>query len=1050
MKNALLFRQRLLQPLQAALANHHLIITAPAGYGKTILLQQLVAYRPDSYYLALTASDSDTAVLQARLQPLQQPGHTLLVDDVHYLAGEETAVAWLSQQVTHANCRYLLAGRFLPADLEHLLTKGEAVRWDETALLFAPAESQALLAGKTDQDEAWTDWHQQLEGWPLGLALLARLPGVGHTQKMARQQLFTYLAHELFDHLPDELYQFLRVTAVPLTFNDPLAAHLLDNDDAASLRHEIQRRNLFLYQDERPGWFRYHDLIRDYLLTQNKEALETLWQKTIAWFEVQDDLPQAIEHALAAAWPDEAARLINLVSPDYIYESDRYLTYKRWGEALDNQTRRQFPQILYNLGDFLFFLEDHAEIARRYMREALAAAQAQGDRRLTLMARWRLIFFELDENEATEADLNELAELSAEPEVTLYASQTYAMVLADQGRFAQAAVILQRAIKLAEEQQEWERVWRIRAFRALIALLPLGRFAQAAEQFAGTLQYFANEPGRQYVTLQNRNELYFASANWSALTANLAEIDALERQLEIPAVYNLTWISYYRGLRAVGLGEFAAAAEHLAAMAGSFNAGDRRCEIPLTRAHCWLLRRQGKLSEAVALAEAELGREPPVFPHYRALLALERDIAAGMCFLDGERPDFALRSETISLIGMRARPDLVRLRALLALICHRQGNFCWRRHFQATCYALNLPYHERLLTDRDPELGGRFWQLALIEGLALEQAGAALQRLNQPEQLYPLLAHEETAVRQRAAQVLRQMGQETAMPYLSQAVNREKDKGTKRVLTAVLTHLETVPPPPMQVQLLGDFRLVRDGRPIPDSDWPRPVTRRLAQYFALHRGVALPRDQILDDLWPDLPPDKGWSNFRTVYSQLRRVVEPYMRPKVESRYFSLEGERYLFDPGGYVTVDAVEFETAVRGAIAVADQPLPALPDDLLTQLENYRPLLTELAYEEWLIAPRERLETTYLEGCLYVARGQLSYGRPAEAVVWARRAIARAPWLEEGYRTLMRAYARQDQRSLALKTYEEAVHALQDELNAAPSAMTQWLLTRLQRGEAI
>jgi DNA-binding SARP family transcriptional activator len=295
------------------------------------------------------------------------------------------------------------------------------------------------------------------------------------------------------------------------------------------------------------------------------------------------------------------------------------------------------------------------------------------------------------------------------------------------------------------------------------------------------------------------------------------------------------------------------------------------------------------------------------------------------------------------------------------------------------------------------------------------------------------------------------MGGEAAMPHLSQAIEREKDSETKAGLTAVLTHLESLPPPPLQIQLLGAFRLTRDGRPIADGEWPRPVTRRLAQYFALHRGVPLPRDQILDDLWPDLSPDKGWANFRTVYSQLRRVVEPYMRPKAESRYFSLEGERYLFDPGGYVTVDVVAFETAVRQAIAqAADAPLPPLPDDLLTWLENWQPLLPELAYEEWLLAARERLETTYIEGCLYVARGMLSYGRSAEAVVWARRAIAQAPWLEEGYRALMRAYARQDKRSLALKTYEEAARALQQELNVEPSAMTQWLLTRLQSGEEI
>jgi DNA-binding SARP family transcriptional activator len=1045
----LLFRQRLLRLLQTTLAHHHLLLTAPAGYGKTILLKQATAYRPQTYYLSLTASDSDTAVLQARLKSHQQPGHTLLLDDVHHLAGYETAVNWLTQQIADGDNRYVLAGRFLPDGLDHLLATGQAVHWDESKLLFDSAESRVLLADKANQSKTWAIWHEQLAGWPLGLALLARLPARDHTPQMAQQQLFDYLAHELFDQLPADLYHFMQVTAVPLSFNDQLASHLLNDDNAASLRQMAQRRNLFLYQDEQPGWFRYHDLIRDYLLTQQAE-LDGYWQKTIAWFEAQDDLPQAIEHALAAAWQDEAARLINLVSADYIYENDRYLTYQRWGEALNNRIRRQYPQILYNLGDFLFFLEGHEDSACRYMQEALVAARVQGDRRLTLMARWRLVFFELDADEATDEALAELETLSREPEVALYASQTYAMVLADRGHFFQATAVLRQAIALAESQSELERVWRMRTFVALIALLPMGRFAQAAAYFDGALDYFANEPGRQYITRQNKNELHFASADWPALTTNLAEIDELERQLEIPAVYNLTWISYYRGLRATGMGEFTAAADHLVAMAGSFNTGDRRCEIPLTRARCWLLRRQGKLSEAIALAEAELAK-PPVFPHYRALLALEHDIAAGLLFLDGQRPNFSPYPETISLIRMRARPDLVRLRALLAIVGHKQANGRWRRHFQAALYTLALPHHQRLLTDRDPELGGRFWQLAVMEGLALGQAGAALQRLNRPDLLYPLLTHQETAVRQRAARILRQIGQETAMPPLVQAIGKERDNTTKQMLTAVLTHLETSPPPPLHIQLLGDFRLVRDGHLVPDSDWPRPVTRRLAQYFALYRGVALPRDQILDDLWPNLPPTKAWANFRTVYSQLRRIVEPYMRPKVDSRYFSLEGDRYLFDPGGYVTVDVAAFETVVRHTLATAaDHSLPPLPDHLLTQLENWRPLLPELAYEEWLLAARERLETTYIEGCLYVVRGQLSYGRSAEAVVWARRAIAKAPWLEEGYRALMRAYARQDKRSLALKTYEEAVRALQDELNVTPSAMTQWLHTRLQNGEAI
>ncbi len=1046
-----IFRRRLVNALQKALRDGHLLLAAPPGYGKTLLLQQLTASQPDTYYLLLTAADSDTAVLQARLQPYQQPGYTLLLDDIHHLAGSETAVNWLAQQLAHGDNRYVISGRYLPQGLDHLLATGQAILWDERDLLFDPTECRLLLAASASQDGAWATWHEQLAGWPLGLGLVARLPATGHTPKLARQQLFAYLAHELFNHLPAELVRFLRVTAVPLAFNDELAAHLLHNDSAADLRQMAQQRNLFLYPDERPGHFRYHDLIRDYLLSQSGEELPDLWQKTIGWFEAQGDLPQAIEHALAAGWQDEAARLINLVSPDYIYESDRYLTYKRWGEALDEQTRRQHPQILYNLGDFLFFLEDHAEIARRYMRAALAASQAQGDRGLTLMARWRLVFFELDENEATEADLHELAELSAEPDVTLYASQTYAMALADQGRFAQAAVILQRAIQLAEAQQEWERVWRMRAFRALSTLLPMGRFSEASDQFAGTLHYFASEPGRQYTTYQTKNELHFASAAWPALTTNLAAIDELEQQLEIPAVYNLTWISYYRGLRATGVGDFTAAAEHLAAMAGSFNEGDRRCEIPLTRARCWLLRRQGKLAEALALAEAELGQQPPVFPHYRALLALEHDIAAGLLFLEGQRPYFSLRPETTSLIEMRARPDLVRLRALLALICHQQGNGRWRRHCRAALYALTLPHHERLLTDRDPELGGRFWRLLLQEGIAEQEAAAALQRLGQAHLLHPLLVPPQTAVLRRVAPVLAAIGDETSMPLLVTAVAQTTDRPTKKALQAALTHLENSPPPPLTISLMGGFGLRRGEQVVSAAAFHRPIVLRLLQYFAVHHRQKLSRDRILDALWPDTDPAKSYKTFRSLFSRLRGVLEPHMRTNGPNRYFYSEGDVYQFDPHGHVTVDTVQATTIVQETLQTAvDQPIPPLPDPFLETLDNWQPLLPELAYEEWLLGERERLQTLYLDGCLHAARALLLHNRYTDASAWARRVIQNGPWLEEGYRTLMRAYARQGQPARALKVYQAATIALQQELDMTPSELTTWLAHRLRQGEAI
>lgn len=1051
--NPLITRVQLISDMQRALMGGHVVIEAPAGFGKSVLLQQLARQQINSHYLALTITDSDVAVLRTRLEPHIQTGATLLLDDVHRLGLHNQATVWLQNQLDArgpGGARFVLAGRTLPLDPGWMAGHLTLTRYRQDQLAFAPTESAVLLADRSPQLSE--RWHREVAGWPLGVELLARLPENEASLPAVRDRLFAYLARQVFAQLPPDLHTFLHASAVPLAFNDALAAHLLDlpQKEAGNLRKEAQRRNLFLYPGEPSGWLRYHDLIRDYLLEEASSQVDLYRRRTIAWFEAAGDLPQAIEHALDAGFQAEAARLINQLPSAYIYSNDRYLTYQRWGQSLDESLRRQYPGILYCLGDFLYQAEGSGEIPQQYMEQARDAALAQADYHTERMARWRLVCLALDVNEATGAELAELAELSTQPGVDLYASHTYALALADTGRFAQAVHAWQRAIDLARQEKQPERFWRAQSSLALSALLPLGRFAQAQENFTGAFDFFAEQPGPRYSLHQNINECYFASGDWPALTANLAEIERLEVELEIPALHNQTWINYYRGLRAIGVGAFAEADHHLAAMASQFEAGDRRCEIPLARARCWLLRRQGRLTEAEAHAEAELAK-PPVFPHYRGLLSLERDIAAGLRFLCGEEGDFCLRAETVALISMRAMPDLVRLRALLALVCHNQGDPRWRHHARAALRGIARPGYARLLIERDPELGHPFWLLLLTEGLAVEQAHKALLPIVQVAQIAPLLGHAQPEVRQRAAELLAHMGKEEALPLLAEAIKEERERATCAVLKSALAHLESLPPPPMQITLLGNFQVVRGGRLLGDEVWTRPVTRRLAQYFALHRNRPLARDQILDDLWPDLSPDKAWANFRTVYSYLRRAYEPYMQSKAASRYFSLEGERYLFDPSGAVTVDIEGFEALVRQTIATAgDHPLPPLPAALLAQLERWQPLLPESPYEEWLIAPRERLLTLYIEGCLYAAQAHLSYGRPAEAVIWAQRAVTIAPWLEEGYHSLMRAYARQGQRSLALKSYEEAVRALQHELAADPSPLTQWLLTRLQQGEEI
>jgi DNA-binding SARP family transcriptional activator len=140
----------------------------------------------------------------------------------------------------------------------------------------------------------------------------------------------------------------------------------------------------------------------------------------------------------------------------------------------------------------------------------------------------------------------------------------------------------------------------------------------------------------------------------------------------------------------------------------------------------------------------------------------------------------------------------------------------------------------------------------------------------------------------------------------------------------------------------------------------------------------------------------------------------------------------------------------VRQALAAESEDVPPLPGELLAELGRWQPLLPGMPYVEWLIGPREEQRTLYIEGCLYVARAYLLRGALREAGEWGRRALAQAPWLEEGYQILMRSHARLGERTLALKVYGDAQAALERELGVTPSPLTEWLAERLRQGEEI
>ena len=153
----------------------------------------------------------------------------------------------------------------------------------------------------------------------------------------------------------------------------------------------------------------------------------------------------------------------------------------------------------------------------------------------------------------------------------------------------------------------------------------------------------------------------------------------------------------------------------------------------------------------------------------------------------------------------------------------------------------------------------------------------------------------------------------------------------------------------VQVRLLGRFEVVVDGRTVPARDWRRQSASRLVKLLALQPSRRLHREQVIDDLWPDVALDTGGTRLHTAAHYARTALGDHRGIVVA------QGSVSLF-PDAAVEVDVTEFERAAESALD-AGPPAAALAAAL-----HVGPLLPEDLYEPWTEEPRDRLRLRYRE----------------------------------------------------------------------------------------
>ncbi len=395
-------RPRLSERLDRGIASKLMLVSAPAGFGKTTLLtewlaagrsapagERLAAWlsldrgdnHPASFWAYVIAAlraaagigESALALLQAPQPPpvetvltvlLNELGASaadivLVLDDYHVIDAREVqdGMAFLLDHLP-PGLHVVIACRADPVlPLARLRARGELTEIRAAELRFTPDEAAAYLNGVmglqlTARDV--TALEGRTEGWIAALQLAAlsmqgRDDVAGFIAGFAGDDRYVvdYLAEEVLQRQPDQVQAFLLQTSILDRLSGPLCDAVTGQGGGKGMLEALDRGNLFLVPlDDRRHWYRYHHLFADMLqarlLDEQPGQVPELHRRASGWYEQNGEQSLAIRHALAAGDFGRAADLVELAIPA-MRRTRQETTARGWLEVLPDDVIRVRP-----------------------------------------------------------------------------------------------------------------------------------------------------------------------------------------------------------------------------------------------------------------------------------------------------------------------------------------------------------------------------------------------------------------------------------------------------------------------------------------------------------------------------------------------------------------------------------------------------------------------------------------------------------------------------------------------------------------------------------
>ncbi|MBI3160151.1 MAG: tetratricopeptide repeat protein [Chloroflexi bacterium] len=1042
----ILKRVRLLDLLHEHVHRRLIFVCAPAGYGKTTLLQSFIAdvemvvcwYQigPEDDHLSLfleylirviensyprfrecfpeigpakpdlTPDAAAAQFINAVIECVDN--YTLLVLDDYHLVSQQPAIVQFMESLLAA----------LPEQLR-LVVSSRSVYGIPTAHLFIHQEIAILAAedlkfkSQEVRDLSRHSFHRALsqievdaitrttDGWPLATMLVLQ-DEIATTQPLrlmsAQEQVFEYFRDELLGQLDAELVRFLTVTSLVDEFTLEQAGYLLNKSDIQGYVRQLFDRNLFIAQrdNQERDSYSYHQLFREFLLEQftllERGTQQRYHARAAEWFERTGATAAAIQHWFAAGAVEIAAELINR-SAKWAYTSGRQDLLDEWHRRLASvpQTLHLAPDLLLNRAKSLINRGQHEEA-------------------LPLLDVAEPVFVE-------KQDYENLCNLLV----------TRGMLQRFMGEYQVGLDLALKAKELAGKHDvsvyhalQAERLEGITNHYLGHIDLALERLSSSAAGLRTLLQGESGDRTVHELIAALTDIGYICITNGRIQQAESAYLEALQLSAQVhgnrgdQAVCgnNAAYLHYIKG-------DYARAWElYEQALQAARESGWRAFLVDVLNGQGDLLRdigEQDRAAEKYAEAQAQAGSEPAG--------TSSMDTHLGLAELERLQANYAQaqwhvrEAARLGKSSLETRPLRVQNAAIYLAMGHPE-----------LVLEILKPEHENTYETFQPDqkAAAAYFLLAIAQQRTDQAQDDIRASLKRALEITARLGYDAFFVgwlREFGAEV-RPLEAGMNSPQLRSLLARaDEPLVVESILGRPKQETAEVIPSRIEARGLGRAEVRVNGERLTASSWQSLGARSLFFYILEHQPVG--KDQIALTFWPDFSPGKVNSNF---HATLWRVRNALGNP--QAIHFDEQG--YALHPAHSLYYDVAEFEQAIQGLGGLdkgsagwrnlAEQAINLYTGDFLPEIDV-----------EWVLERARQLRQKFLVTLTDLADFQRAADRPSQALELFSRAAEIDPYEDQWRLGVLRSYVGLNQRQAARNYFQAYKQLLADELGVEP-----------------